>query len=745
MIKNYFITALRYLLRNRSFSIINTIGLSLGISAFILLFLYVRNELTYDSFHSNGNNIYRLCENQMEFTKSLAVPQLLQDYPEVINGSRYLDWSGHMITFNEKELIQEVRYVDTGFFSMFNFPLVYGNAGNPIAEKNYVVISKKIAEIYFGDENPVGKSLDVDFGKHSLVISGVINEIPGNSSIKFDLAVNHETGLELSPWLNYVHDWYNTFSQSYIMLKPGTDIIQFEEKIQKMVQDHFLSGNDKKPRLILLPLKQLHDKTSDNKTFIYILIFIAIGILIIASINFINLSTANSIKRSAEVGIRKAMGAGKKSLLRQFLGESLIISFLALFLAIVITELLLPVFNRMFNTGLFLDYSNFFLTYPVLLSLWLLTGLLSGIIPSVLLSRFNIISSLKGEIATGRRAARLRSAMVIFQLLISIVLIIGTTLMKKQIHFMKNHDLKIDHENVIVINTNSGQYKDRNAAIRKLEVILKELENDMRIVSTAPSQIVPGRYDENYNNFYPEEWSDVEFLSLRHGGVHKDYFKTYGIEFIEGDPYDENFVWDSNAVVINKAALMMFETESAVDKIIHSSQRSGYPHKIAAVVDDFHYMGLHRKIQPVLHYVSDERDLEYARFISVRVKPGEMPGVLDMLRKKYLSIEPAKELDYFFTDEEINKDYKQFEKISSVVGYFTILSIVIACLGLIALTVFVSRQRTKEIGIRKANGARTSQIMLLLTKEFTRWVVVAFVIACPVAWYFMDKWLQNFA
>ncbi|MFO7658596.1 MAG: FtsX-like permease family protein [Bacteroidales bacterium] len=745
MIKNYFITALRYLLRNKTFSVINTIGLSIGISAFILLFLYVHNELTYDRFHINRNNIYRLCENQMEFTKGLVLPKLLEDYPEITSGSRYLDWAGHMISYEEKDFIQEVRYVDTGFFSVFSFPLMYGDAVNLLSEKNSVVISKKIAGIYFGDENPVGKRLDVDFGKHSFIVTGVLDDIPNNSSIRFDMAVNHETGIELSPWLNQVYDWYNTFSQSYIQVNPGTDVKLLEDKIQKVVQDHFLTGNDKKPRLTLLPLTELHNKTSENKTFIYILIFIAIGVLVIASINFINLSTANSIKRASEVGLRKVMGAGRNSLLRQFMGESLIISLLALFIAVVITELLLPVFNQMFDTKLNLEYRNVFFTYPVLLFLWFFTGVLSGIIPSMLLARFNIISSLKGEVATGNRAVRLRSAMVIFQLLISIVLVIGTMLMKKQIHFMKNHELKIEKENVIVINTNLGHYKDHDAVLRKFEVILNELENDTRIVSTATSQIVPGRYIENYNNFYPEEWSDIESLNIRHGGVHKDYFKTYGIEFIEGDPYDENFVWDSNAVVINKTAVKRLEVESALGNIIHSSQKTGYPHKIAGVVDDFHYMGLHREIQPLLHYVSDKRNLEYSQYISVRVKAGEMPGVLDMLREKWIQVEPSKELDFFFADDEISKDYKKFEIISSVVGYFTILAIIVACMGLFALTIFVSRQRTKEIGIRRTNGAKTSQIMLLLSKEFTRWVALAFIIACPVAWYFMNKWLQNFA
>ncbi|MBN2347603.1 MAG: ABC transporter permease [Bacteroidales bacterium] len=745
MIKNYITTALRYLSRNITFSIINTIGLSIGIAAFILLFLYVYNELTYDNFHKNKNTIYRLCENDMEFTRGIVLNKLLEDYPEIINGSRYLDWSTHIITFKDKELMQELHYVDTGFFSVFTFPFIYGNPENSLVEKNSVVISKKIATIYFGNENPVGKNLDVNFGKHSLLITGVIDEIPDNSSIKFDMVVSYETGLELDPWLEQVHDWYNTFSQTYIQLSPGVNPNEFEEKIQKVVEDYFLTGNDSKPRLKLLPLKELHNKTADNKSLTYILICIAIGVLLIASINFINLSTAGSIKRSTEVGLRKMYGAHKKSLIKQFLGESLIISFLGLFLSVVLTEILLPVFNKMFETRLVLDYKNIFLTFPVLIGLWLFTGVFSGIIPASIITRFKIIPSLKQEITSGKKAKVLRSSMVIFQLSLSIILIVGTMLMKKQILYMKHHNLNFDKENVIVVEPNSWKYKDKDAAVRKFEIIVNELEHDTRIKSYATSDIVPGRYIENYNNFYPEHWSQVESVKMRQGGVSKDYFKTYGIKFIEGNLYDEDYIIDSNAIVINKTALNKLEVSSAVGYNLHASSKTGFTHNIAGVVDDFYYMGLHRQIQPLLHYFFKDNDLKNAQYISIRIKPGEMTGVLNMLKEKWTSIEPVKELDYFFADDEIDKDYKQFEKINSLVSYFTLLAIIIACMGFIALTSFIGKQRTKEIGIRKSNGATTWQIMFLLSKEFTGWVMIAYIIACPIAWVILKKWLQSFA
>ena len=745
MIKNYFKTAFRYLSRNKTFSFINIIGLSVGISAFILLFLYVYNELTFDKFQKNGKNIYRICENDMEYTKGLLLPRLLEDYPEIINGSRYLDWSGNMISYKDKELMQNISYVDTGFFSVFTFPFIYGNNKNPLAEKNSVVISQKIANIYFGNENPVGKRLDVDFGKYSLLITGVMDKIPDNSSIKFDMAVSYETGFELSPWLNQVHDWYNTFSQTYIQLDPRVDPQKLEDKIQKEAKDHFITGNDKTPRLNLLPLAKLHTKITDNKSFVYILICIAIGVLLIASINFINLSIASSIKRSPEVGLRKILGANKKNLINQFLGESLLISFLGLFLAVVLTEVLLPVFNKMFETNLALNYSKIFLTIPMLLGLWMLSGLLSGIIPAWVLARFRIIPSLKKEISSGKGATRFRSAMVIFQLTLAIILIAGTLVMKKQIVFMKHHKLNFDKDNVVVIETNTWKYKDSDAALKKFKFILDELENDTRILSYATSQIVPGKYIENYNNFYPEYWSQVESINMRHGGVSKDYFKTYGIKFIEGNLYDKDFVFDSNDVVINKTALNQLEVKSAVGDMLHSSSKTGTPLKIAGVVDDFYYMGLNRKIQPLLHYVSKDINLKYSQYISIRVKPGEMLNVINMLKKKWSNIQPSKELDFFFANDEIDKDYRNFEKINTVVGYFTILAIIVACLGLFALTTFIGKQRTKEIGIRKTNGAKTFEIILMLSKDIIKWVLIAFIIACPVTLYAMNKWLQSFA
>lgn len=746
MYRNYIKTAVHNLLENKIFTGITISGLSVGISAFILLYLYVFNEVTYDNFHKNKKSIYRVCENDMEFTRSLLLQELLSNYPEVVNGCRVLDWFEHTVSYNSRSFRENILYVDTGFLHVFSFPVVAGNPSTALEEKNSVVITRKVAKKLFGDRNPVGEVLEIDFAKHQLTVSAVIGDIPSNSSIKFDFLVNYEKGTELSPWISQLNNWRDIFSQTYIQLEEGFNPGELKTKLPLLVKKNFFTGNGTYPELNLLLLNELHDKSTDNESFIYILICIAAGILLIASINFINLSIARSITRIREIGVRKVLGAGKKQLVMQMLGESLIVSIVALFAGIVITEFTLPVFNRLFETSLVLNYTQSFYTIALFLALWLITGFISGVIPAFILSGLKTIPSLKGQNKKGRKGNFLQSSLVIFQFVVSFVLIIGTITISKQIGFMRNHELNFDKENVVVINTNMWQYKNKEAASRKINMIVNQLRNDNRVVSATASQIVPGRYIHNYSNFFPEEWSEIQSVNMRHADVGADYFKTYGIRFIDGRSFDEKLASDSNAVIINQTAFKELKAEGSITgKTLHRTSATGKPFTVIGVVEDFYYEGLHKKIEPVLHYCVKVTGYNYFDYVSIRAKPRELTNVVQLLEKKWSSIEPAQKADYFFADDEIDKQYQQFVRINAVTAYFTTLAIIIACLGLLALTSFITGRRTKEIGIRKIIGSSVKGIIFILMKQMVFTVIIASALAFPLAYYTTRQWLMGFA
>lgn len=742
MIRSLIFTAIRNLVKNPFFSFINIFGLSAGLSAFLLLFLYVYNEITYDRFNKKEKRIYRLCENQLEYTKGLAVPYIMENFPEVENATRVLDWSSHRFTYEQKELKDNITCADTGFFHIFSFKFIEGNPDLALKNKYGVVLTKNIASRLFGEEPALNKIINVDYGSFQLTVTGVVDEIPDNSSIKFDLIVNNQTGFELDPWLKDIHDWYNTFSQSYVLVRQNTDIKALEHKFIPFVEEKFLTGEQQKPELNLLPLAELHNYTTNNQSFTYLLLCIAAGIALIACINFIHLFTAASSSRIKEIGIRKTMGATRKQLFLLFFGEALVISFLAIIAGIFLSFMLLPFYNNLFHAHLEMDLVGNPFLIPIIAVFWLLTGTLSGFVPAIRLSNISTIASIKGMALISRN--KFRNAFAIFQFMITIFLIIGALTIRKQISFMKNHSLNFDSENVVVLKTDLDDYRDQDAARQKVNAIVDALKADSRVASVTVSNNVPGTYQENYNNFYTDGWSQKESVSLRQVYIGPEYFKTYGIRFLEGDYSNEEHIVDSNLVVINHAALKQLGAESGLNNILYASSRNGQPYKIIGVVEDYFYQGLHRNIQPLIHFYSPHIS-EDPEYISVRIKAGQIPEALAMLKKQWKEIPPAKELNYFFADDAINKQYEFVTQTSSLAGFFSILAMILSCLGLLAMLMFIINRRIKEIGIRKAVGATAGNILQLFSFQYTKWIALSFVIASPVAFYAMNKWLQNFA
>jgi len=744
MLKSLFITAIRNLVKNPFFSFINIFGLSVGLSAFLLLFLYIYNEITFDRFNQNRERIFRLSENEMEYTKGLTVPYLIGNFPEVENGTRILDWNTHRLSFENTDLRETLSYVDTGFFNIFSFRFIEGNENLALKEKYGIVLSRELARKLFGDGPALNKVLQVDFNTLQLTVTGVIEEIPDNSSVKFSAATNYETGFEIDTWLVDTHDWYNTFSTSYVILKENTDLESLENKFIPFVEEKFLTGESAKPKLNLLPLKNLHNHVTNNQSFTYLLLCIALGIALIACVNFINLYTASSSIRIKEIGLRKTMGATEKHLISLFFGEALVVSFFAVIIGIFITLLLLPLYNNLFHAQLrFEIFGNPYL-FLVILLFWLVSGILGGFIPILKLSKLPIVSSIYGKIGIVPSRDKFKNSFASLQFIITIFLIIGTLTIKKQISFMQSHSLNFDSENIIVLQTDFEDYQDQEAAQQKFKAIINELKTDSRIASVTTSNQVPGTYNENYNMFYTNGWAPEEGIRLRQVYIGPEYFKTYGIRFIEGDYSNEEYLNDSNAVVVNHKALQELGAENGVNNLLFASSKNGQPFKIIGVVEDFFYQGLHREIQPLIHYYSPYVADEPA-YISVRIIPGQIPAALDLIKEKWKSIPPTKELNYFFADDQINKQYEFVIQTSTLATYFSVLAMILSCLGLLAMITFVINRRIKEIGIRKVVGASVGSILVLFARQYIVWIIISLIIASPAAFYAMDKWLQNFA
>ncbi|MEO1010291.1 MAG: ABC transporter permease [Bacteroidota bacterium] len=744
MLKHSILLFLRNAKKNKGIFLINTLGLGIGIASFLVLALYVYNDLTYNHFNENLSNIYRIREGESFQTKGTVVPKILEDIPEVENATRIFDWEGFRLSHGEVAFEENIRYVDHGFFSLFTFPFVEGSPKTAIAEKFGVVISREFAQKYFGESPALGKQFQVKFEDVFLTVNGVV-DIPKNSSVQFDIVASYETGETLSPWIKEVHDWYNTFSESYVLLTDGTDPQSIKPKLQTIVTENFLPVGQNTTDLNLFPFSEYHAEAESNRTLIVILALVALGILGIAIVNFVNLTITNSLTRTREIGIKKVFGATRKNLSRQIMTESLLVGLGALILGVLLTLVFLPTFNTLFETNLIFEpWRNFFLLY-VLLGIWLVVGLFSGIVPSVLWAKGKLVDSLKGKLTSQNKPGFSRYSSIVVQFVIAMVLISGTFLVRKQINYMLSKDPKFDRENVIVTQLQSWQFPDPELTSRNYERIAKELEADPYVESVSFSGNVPGTYQENYNVFFPEGESASKTLFLRKAYVGENYFRTFGIGLLNGNGFESNTESHENTVVLNKKAVEEFGLIDPIGKVIRESSKSGHPYKIAGIIGDISYRGVQHEVQPLAHFYSEQEDYTDWGYLSVKTKQGASLEVIEQLKRKWSEAFSGVQPDYFFADAKLNEHYKEYIKVNTLISWFSALAIILSCIGLFALASYAMARRTKEIGIRKVNGATIGQILSLLNRDFLKWVGLAFIIAVPLAWYAMDQWLQGFA
>jgi putative ABC transport system permease protein len=754
MLKNYLKVAFVNLKKHKAFSFINIFGLAIGMACCILIAAYVFHELSFDRFHEKADRIYRLRSDLKIAGEELVVPKssppmadyLVQNYPEVIDAVRLRSIGRVPIRYKENlDYEDNIFFADNSVFDIFSFPFIKGDPRTALSTAHSCVITEDLAHKYFGLEDPIGKLLNLN-DQSDFTVTGVMENVPHNSHFSFNILCSFETyARNNKPDMN---KWLSINNYTYILLAEGADYRQLELKLPAMIEKNIgvmLKYVKGELLLSLQPLTSIHlrsdlmQEISGNSNIVYVYIFsaIALFILAIACINFMNLSTARSASRAREVGMRKVLGADRGKIIRQFLSESILNSIISCVMALIIVDLTLPLFRSISGIDLRIDYAQNFWLIPVLVGLAIFVGLIAGSYPAFFLSAFQTTRILKGEYRAGKAGNRFRSVLVVGQFAISVALIIGTIVVFNQLNYMKKTKLGFQKDQVVVIPVSD------ESTLSSLEPIRQELENYIGIVRVAASSHVPGQ-TTYFNPFLPEGFALNEMQYMGELYVDHSFIPTMGIEIVAGRNFSEEFTTDtSESVIINETAAQKFGWENPVGKTIGEVSASNKITKytVIGVVKDFHMESLRKRITPLFigcttHYINS---------LSIRIKTENIPSTLSFLEKKIGEFDPYRPFEYAFLDDSFDAQYKSEEKLSRVFSYFAILGVFIACLGLFGLASFTAEQRTKEIGIRKVLGASVSGIVLLLSKEFTKWVLIANVIAWPLAYFISRIWLQGFA
>jgi putative ABC transport system permease protein len=750
MIKNYFKIAFRNLWRHKVFSFINIMGLTVGMTACFLIFLYVKFELSYDSFHTKSDRIYRVVSDIKTPTEVLhssgpawaVAPNAKDEFPEIQSFVRITGGDNVLMRKGDIKFQEEnAAWADSAIFNVFDFKLLKGNRNTALKDPFSIVFSETAAKKYFGKADPMGQTILITGDALPAKVTGIMKDIPENSQIKADVFLSMTT---ITQKFNQSLDsqWGNYGASAYILLKPGTNAKSLERKFPAFLERR--NGDEMKkiqmyPTLFLEPLKDVYlrstrdDHKTGNITNVYIFSVIAIFILLIACINFINLTTARSAERAKEVGIRKVVGAGKMQLASQFIGESVVLCMIAFVVTLFLSWLLLPVFNQLagktISNGIFEHIDYIILLFFSAIGI----GLLAGIYPALMLSSFKPMVVLKGRFVTGTRGIFLRKGLVIAQFTISIALIIATIIVYNQMNYMRTQDLGFSKDQMMVIDTNGDPAKE--AFVQAV----KELPN---VKSTAMSGSVPGGGNPDAYSEIENKKGDLQIANLDLYFVDFDYINLYKIKMVAGRGFSRNFMTDTTqAMVLNEAAVKMFgytSPEQAVGKRFKQWGREG---KIIGVMKDFHYHSLQEEIKPLSMRIEPGGN----NLISLNVSAANLPKTIAAVESKWKSLIPARPFSYYFLDEFFDRQYRSEIRFGQLFLNFAILAIFISCLGLLGLASYSTIQRTKEIGIRKVMGASVTNIVNLLSKDFLKLVGISFLVAAPVAWYFMHQWLKDFA
>jgi putative ABC transport system permease protein len=760
MIKNYLKIAFRSLWKNKAFSSINIMGLAAGLAVCLLIVLYVKDELSYDQYHEKADRIYRLETDilfngtQVHFANACEplAPALLRDNPQVEQIAR-INNEGDISIKKGNENIQDrnAAFADSTFFQVFTVPLIAGDPLTALKEPNSIVIDESAAKRYFNNTDVIGKTLYVN-NNVTCKITGVFKDMPRQSHFHFSFLRPLRDGFR-----GNADNWLSNNTHSYILLKPGITQAFMQKRVDAAVNNYLskqmegvihstLKEAESKGNHFRYPLRPLTDihlhsnksfefEANGNLSYVYIFSVIAVFILLIACVNFMNLSTARSANRAKEVGIRKVAGSRRVQLITQFLTESVVLSFCALLLALLLAAMLLPLFNILAGkeipgTALFASW-----LLPVMIALVLIVGLIAGSYPAFYLSSFQPIAVLKGKMAKGFKSSWLRSSLVVFQFSISIVLIIGTIVVYNQLEYMRNRQIGYNRNQVLVLRNTYPLYKQTNT-FREQLLSIPGIEN------ASVSNDLPTQNSYSQNGWFLDATLDAN-KGIITGTYYIDehYIPTLGMQMAAGRNFSKEFLSDSTAVILNEEAVKLFGFKEPLKETLYGTNNDQpAPFRIVGVVKDFNFSTMHNKVGPLVMQMANSMGT-----IAVRLNTSNIPAVISNIESNWKRAVPGEPFLYSFMDADFNNMYKAEQQTGKLFMTFAIIAILIGCLGLFGLVTYAAEQRTKEIGVRKVLGASIGSIVTMLSRDFARLVLIASIIAFPLAWWAMNQWLQDFA
>ena len=746
MIKINFKFIFRNIFKSPVLSGIKIFGLTIGIACGILVYLYVKHEFSYDNFHKNADRIYRVAvegligntEIHQTYTCAPLPGGLYNDFPEIEYVVRIS--KNQMTTrYGDKSFLEkDVLFADSTLFNVFTFPMIKGNPDKALVNPNSVVLTESTAKKYFGDEDPVNKTIILGIDMNATV-TGIIKDVPKNSHVDFDYIISLNT-------FDYSRSdyWWNNNFQAYILLKENTDYKQIDAKFPAFVEKHLFSGDDYNDWVMkgnlweyyLQPLTSIHlnsdlsGELKPNGNIKYVKLFIIIGIfiLLIACVNYMNLTTARSSNRANEIGIKKVNGSYKKNLILQFISESTLIAVIATIFALILVKIIIPFYNNLLNVSLDFSFFNNLTLIPLLILLTLIVGVISGSYPAFYLSSLKPVRILKGGTSFGSKKSNFRNLLVVLQFTISVALIVGTIFINKQLNFIKNERLGFNKDQILVIN-------NRWLLEKNDDLLKQELLKSSYIDKVTFSHAIPGSH---HNNIGHSAEGVEGWFTLNLCYCDADYLDIMQLKMADGRFFSDEMGTDNDAIIINEAAQKLLGYEDgAIGKKISGKT-------VIGIVKDYHYESMHQKIRPEALYKLNNRSWR-SNFISIKTTTSNVANVIKDVKKFWEENANGITLNYSFLDEDYDKLYRNEQQTSSLFLVFSILAIFIACLGLIGLSAYNIEQRLKEIGVRKVIGARNNEIVTMLNWEFSKWVVISYVIACPLAYYFIKRWFQSFA
>jgi putative ABC transport system permease protein len=776
MIRNLFLTAFRSLKKNKFFSFLNILGLSIGMGVFLIISLYVQFEKSYEKHIADYENIYRVTltsyVNNELVTASAenypgAGPALNSELPEIIGAARLynMGYKNNVIITNEEArpdpiAIKQRRflYADSSFLPLMGYPLVAGDPKTALAEPLNAVISESYARLYFGKDDPIGKNLrlqDDDYNNELVKITGVFKDLPKNTHLKFDVLFSYETLYSRFERARerYNLSWQRKDMYTFIKVLPGTDPKILESKFPAIV-DKYSPGLKERNQRDVLSLQRISDihltsnlaeevEPNGDAKIVFFLGLIGIFVLVIAWINYINLSTAKAMERAKEVGVRKVMGAFKFQLIRQFMVESAVVNMLSIIIALLMVALALPFFNTL--SGLSLELSDLLQSWFVmlLLALWAIGTLLSGSYPALVLSSFKPVSVLKGKLKNSTRGILLRKGLVVVQFMASVALIAGTLIVYRQLNFMMSQDIGMNIDQVMVVERPGISPRDRNAFSSAIEAFKNELKNIPSVEAVTSSVTIPGKQRELKAPVKRYGAPDDQLVTLRGNSMDYNFLDVFKMKVIAGRTFSQEYPKDQDtSVVLTESAVkaLGFKTpEEAIGQTITATQWQWSP-IVVGVVNDYHQVSLKKSMDPMIFYCSPY----FGEYYSIRLNTNELSSTVDQVRQSFQKAFPGNPFDYFFLDDYFNQQYENEKKFGKLFTVFAALAMIVGCLGLFGLSAYTATQRTKEIGIRKALGSTDQGIFVLLSTEYVKLVLLAILLAVPLIWFVMGQWIESF-